>query len=186
FALTFGHGRHLFKPGAWEENFGLRVTLNSIDPEQILSIDRKTLDTLGRHVREQVGRAASITAFGINIEQELLRAITGTPTTPTLGKRMSGSDALTVAAQAQLDSLSPLLLAYLEQYGSEAYKEYFGWVDHIAQVKDPKIKEQLDEELLHRLLHQRQTLWMAPADLLDWADVRGFRYREAQDAQTYP
>src|SRR5436189_3878865 len=25
FALTFGHGRHLFKPGAWEENFGLRV-----------------------------------------------------------------------------------------------------------------------------------------------------------------
>src|SRR2546422_10882710 len=47
FALRFGQGRHLLKPGAWEENFGLRVTLNSIDPEQILTIDRKSLDTVG-------------------------------------------------------------------------------------------------------------------------------------------
>src|SRR5580692_8538856 len=32
FALSFGQGRHLLQAGTWDENFGLRVTLNSVDP----------------------------------------------------------------------------------------------------------------------------------------------------------
>ena len=31
FALTFGYGRSLLTPGAWEEDFGLKVTLNSVN-----------------------------------------------------------------------------------------------------------------------------------------------------------
>src|SRR5258706_610035 len=30
FALSFGHGRHLLRPGCWEERFGLRVALNCL------------------------------------------------------------------------------------------------------------------------------------------------------------
>lgn len=42
FAVAFGMGRHDLKPGAWEEAFGLRVTVNSIDETKIRSIDTKT------------------------------------------------------------------------------------------------------------------------------------------------
>ena len=35
FALTFGQGRHLLAPGVYEENFGLRATLNSVNPDHI-------------------------------------------------------------------------------------------------------------------------------------------------------
>jgi len=56
FALTFGHGRHLLLPDVHEEGFGLRVTLNSVTAEAIRTIDRKTLDASGRHLREQATR----------------------------------------------------------------------------------------------------------------------------------
>ncbi len=51
FAITFGYGRSLLKEGAWEELFGLKGVLNSIDPEKIRVIDRKNLDTMLTHTR---------------------------------------------------------------------------------------------------------------------------------------
>ncbi len=58
FALTFGHGRHLLKPGSYEENFGLRVTLNAVDPNRIRSVDRKTFDAMSKHTKTQANAAA--------------------------------------------------------------------------------------------------------------------------------
>src|SRR5271157_772370 len=40
FAIAFGFGRHLLASGSWEEDFGLRTTLNSVDRKRIRSIDR--------------------------------------------------------------------------------------------------------------------------------------------------
>lgn len=42
FALTFGSGRHLLEYGAYERNFGLRVALNLVDPDQIRSAQSRT------------------------------------------------------------------------------------------------------------------------------------------------
>jgi hypothetical protein len=49
FALTFGLGRHLLEPGRSEESFGLRVTLNSVDPARLRSVDRRTFDAISSH-----------------------------------------------------------------------------------------------------------------------------------------
>ncbi len=46
FAAAFGYGRMLLSPGSFEEDFGLKVTLNCVDPNKVHSIDRTTLDTL--------------------------------------------------------------------------------------------------------------------------------------------
>src|SRR5258708_21398582 len=40
FAISFGYGRKLLAPGSWEEDFGLKVTLNSVDKHRIRSLDR--------------------------------------------------------------------------------------------------------------------------------------------------
>jgi uncharacterized protein (TIGR04141 family) len=42
FALTFGQGRFLLHPDAYEEWFGLVVTLNSIGSDALRSIDKRT------------------------------------------------------------------------------------------------------------------------------------------------
>jgi uncharacterized protein (TIGR04141 family) len=39
FALAFDQGRHLLREGTCEERFGLRVTLNSIDPRLLRGVD---------------------------------------------------------------------------------------------------------------------------------------------------
>ena len=58
FAVTFGYGRSLLVPGSWEEDFGLKVTLNSVDRTKIKTVDRMTLDAIGQHSRIQASRDA--------------------------------------------------------------------------------------------------------------------------------
>src|SRR5207249_4964265 len=51
YAIAFGYGKNLLAPGVVDERFGLRVTLNSINPERIRSIDRRTFEAISRHTR---------------------------------------------------------------------------------------------------------------------------------------
>ncbi|MBI3628357.1 MAG: TIGR04141 family sporadically distributed protein [Candidatus Rokubacteria bacterium] len=64
FALTFGHGRYLLEPDSYEEGFGLRVTLNSVSPERIRTIDRKAIDATGRHSRDQASSRTGAVTMG--------------------------------------------------------------------------------------------------------------------------
>jgi hypothetical protein len=55
------------------------VTLNAVDHTQIRSVDRETLDSPAPHSQIQARKAASITEFGLDVDQDLLRAVTGIP-----------------------------------------------------------------------------------------------------------
>src|SRR6267154_948395 len=48
FAVTFGYGRWMLQDTAIESRFGLRATLNAIDPANIRSIDHKRLEAISR------------------------------------------------------------------------------------------------------------------------------------------
>src|SRR2546425_782967 len=90
FVLTFGYGRSLLRPGVWEEDFGLRVTLNAVDPLRIRSVDRFKFDAISQHSQIQASRDANIVEFGLDVEQDLLRAVTGKPRDPTLANQLTG------------------------------------------------------------------------------------------------
>lgn len=136
FALTFGYGRSLLIPGSWEEDFGLKVTLNSVDRDRIKTVDRMTLDAIGQHSRIQANRDASLGEFGLDLEQDFLRAVTGKPVDPALGTLLTGKDALSVTLPIDATDLPELLDRYLLQAESTAYKQAFPWIDQIHEVKD--------------------------------------------------
>jgi len=69
-----------------------------------------------------------------------LRAATGYPLDETLGTRMTGMDSLLVAVPTKVAALPALLDRYLVKFEDEAYKKTFPWVDHIAEVRDPKLR----------------------------------------------
>src|SRR3984957_11587196 len=46
FALGFGFGRSLLKEDVIEERFGLKVVLNTVDPESLRSIDKTALGSI--------------------------------------------------------------------------------------------------------------------------------------------
>lgn len=186
FAVTFGYGRHALLQGTWEERFGLLATVNAISAESLRSIDRKTFDENVRHTREQVARSASISAFGFNVEQDLLRAVTGVPKDQTLGSVMTGMDALGVAAPVTLETLAEQLERYLTLSRSSHYRSHFGWIDHIAEVRDVNRRARLDEVLVERLKSAPvERVWLAVPVVIDWSDVGGFRYGSSKKQERY-
>lgn len=186
FAVTFGYGRHLLKQGVYEPNFGLKVTLNSINEASIRSIDRKSFDVIARHTREEASRAGSIDQFGLNVEEDLLRAVVGVPADESLGRRMAGMDALSVTVAVRLSDLPGLLKRYLEQWRKRRYRQHYPWVDHIAEIRDRRQARDLDERLVERLKKEVLAhVWLAVPVPIDWSQVGGFCFSMSARREVY-
>lgn len=178
YALTFGYGRALLEPGCYEERFGLIVTLNSIDAEGIRSIDKKTFDSpIYKHTRDQGGREGSTSDFGLNVDQDLVRSITGKPVQDDLGHRLTGAASLAVIVKADLSELSSLLDKYYGKFTDTSYKDIFPWADHFSQVDDKTLIKELNEALVDKInAKDFDRLWMSLPEIVDWSDISGFRY----------
>lgn len=185
-ALTFGYGRNLINPSAYEEDFGLRITLNSVDPNKIKAIDRMTLDAVAQQARIQASRDAAMSEFGLDVEQDLLRAVTGTPLDSKLGQRLTGRDALQTTLPINLEQVPELLARCLEEYAKDDYKSRFPWVEQIHEIDDPMMKASLDQKLVRKLrTGELDGLWLAVPEMIDWDGVGGFKYRTGRNAATH-
>lgn len=185
-ALTFGYGRNLLVPESWEENFGLLVAINAIDEGQIRSIDKTAFDAYSIQAREQAARDAATADFGLDVERDLLKAVTGTPTNEALGKRLSGKDALRVHLDIQMENLLPAVELIVQTSQGGGYKERFPWVDQLAEVRDSTVKDCLNSLLLEQIAAEKfETCWLGPPDIVDWGSVQGFKYSESSRAPTH-
>ena len=177
FALTFGYGRNLLREGMYEPNFGLKVTLNAIDDDSIRSVDRKTFDAIVRHTREEASRAGSIEQFGLNVEEDLLRAVVGRPHDQELGTRLAGMDALTASGPITLAELPGRLEKYVAEWGKRRYQQRYPWIDHVAEVRDRLEIRALDQRLVERMAADDiDKIWLAVPEPVDWSRVGGFKF----------
>ncbi|OBU57328.1 DUF6119 family protein [Stenotrophomonas maltophilia] len=182
FAVTFGQGRHLLKPEAFEERFGLLVTLNSVRQDALRSVDKRAFVD-DQNSRVQTSQASAALEFGIDIERDLIRGIVGYPDAPEMGRRLSGSDALNFTSKADIPELKRQLRRYLRAYSSTDYKEKFPWVDQVRQLR-PKGQRavELDALLVEKLKIAWQQggrvegCWLAIPDVVDWTRIAGFKF----------
>jgi len=183
FALTFGHGRHLLEPAVFEDDFGLKVCLNTIDPISIRSVDRVTIDAQGRHGREQSSKPTSISEFGLDVEQDILRAVTGSPSLKEFGGKITGHNSLTAHPALNIKKIKAFLELTLSQSRKKKYKNDFPWIDHIQEVHDPSEKENLDNEFIDKLnTGDHKKLWMAIPEIVNWSSIKGFTYSTSKNA----
>jgi uncharacterized protein (TIGR04141 family) len=183
FAVVFGHGRHRLMPGAYEDGFGLRICLNCIEPNKVRSIDRRTFEDRVRLGREQVSRDSHIAAFGLDIERDMLRAVTGAPRKDAkLGSRISGMDSLQTRAAVDLAGLPAYLGKLLPLFASKRYRKDYPWVDHIAPVLDKAVVDDLDARLVEMLKMQGDKVWMAVPEIINWQTVHRFAHSLAKGA----
>jgi uncharacterized protein (TIGR04141 family) len=95
FVLSFGTGFHLLKQESIERDFGLKVTLNSVDPDKLRSLDKASYDHNPLNSRTQSTRDVDIFNLHLDSEMEMLYAVTGASLVKEFGSHVTGRDALT-------------------------------------------------------------------------------------------
>ncbi|MAF28864.1 MAG: hypothetical protein CL820_09875 [Croceicoccus sp.] len=151
FAVSFGMGHVKLDPAAFEQDFGLRVVLNAVDPKQLKSADVRTPDenTLSR--RTQTSRGSDQTAFAIDIERDLVRGLAGTPKDEGFGSYVAGTDGLTLNRKLEIAELSQACADAYAVYQKTDYKTDFGWIDQIRHIREQELIDKLDAKLVEAL-----------------------------------
>lgn len=179
FVLTFGQGgRFLIEDDVCEERFGLLVALNSVDRESFRCVDKQSLDAIQSHTRIQSGQETTADQFGLDVEQDMLKAIVGAPKDHRLGNRMTGTDSLSVSVRMDLYDLPFLLKLYKEKYEQDLSKTDYDWVNNISIVKSSSaLIAVLEERLIEKFaIKDYSNLWLAIPEIIDWNLVSGFIY----------
>lgn len=187
FGITFGHGRYLIEPNAIDYGFGLRTALNLIDPTKIRSIDLKTYEDLVLSTKRQSSQNSQLGIFGMDTNRDLMKAVVGEPKIyNNFGKRIAGADSFSFKGSIILDELGQKLADLLDAYKSDDYKEYFDWIDHLKIVRDKRLIQNLEDNLLSTLNGKDfSKMYLAPPEFIQWDDLEHFEYFGFRHNQPY-
>lgn len=175
FAFVFGHGKSLLKAASWERGFGLKVTLNRVDPDALRSIDSKTYEDLVVSTRKQTSKTSSLGSFELDVGRALVRGVAGNAGSSQVFTRFAGSDALRVTTTLSFSDLPQLLTQIKAAYAATDYRANFAWIDNIREA-DPTKVPVLDQKLVQALQGGGGSAYLAPADVVDWEDIEDFNF----------
>lgn len=176
FVLTFGSGHHLLKNEAIERDFGLRVTLNSVDPDKLRSLDKASYVHNPLNSRTQSSIDLGVFDLDVDSDMDMLYALTGASKVPIFGTHVTGRDALTIAVEVNLSGIKPILSEAANRYERDLPKE-FEWVDNIQRVKDKDLIEVLDLELDDLLAkNDYSNMWLGEPEIIDWESQIGYSF----------
>ena len=178
-AIAFGSsGRFLINEAAIQRRFGLMVVLNSIEPDSLRSIDKIVLSESGLQSRTQSSQPSDSQAFGVDIQQDLVRNVSGRAANRNLyGSTIVGKDSLTVTIKTDLEHLDAHLKEYLTAFSRTDYKKDFSFIDNIKPCDSMRSVE-LDILLATKLHDMDIALkyWLTVPDIIAWEDHSGFLY----------
>jgi uncharacterized protein (TIGR04141 family) len=179
FAMSFGYGRTLLAPHTWVRDFGLKVTLNKVDPNKLRSIDSKIYDDMVVSTRKQTSQSSKVDTFELDINRALLRGVTGQADEHDIFTRVTGSGPIQVTTELSFSRLADILDELVEAYGDDAYQQNFGWVDNVREV-DPALNAGLDQRLIDALVAgNRNGAYLAAPEIVDWETIHRFSYTNA-------
>jgi uncharacterized protein (TIGR04141 family) len=171
FALSFGHVSHNLIDLSYEYDFGLRVTLNSVDSDELKSTD--SLEPgVGRRQRTQLPIGSDLTFFDFDRDSSILRRLTGKVKSAHkhLFKNATGASNLRINSNVEVQGLVALCKQLLELYKSEEFKVTFPDIQNISPVRDPILLTRLDAKLLQSLAAKSDNLCLTVPDLINYDD----------------
>ncbi|EOC0305867.1 TIGR04141 family sporadically distributed protein, partial [Cronobacter sakazakii] len=171
FALTFGHMYHNLLDVSYEYDFGLKVTLNSLEPKELKSAD--IVDPgASRRKRMQVPIMSDLTYLDFDSNSEILKSLTGKvkPQYEELFKNATGSTSLKVGLKLEPEELIDLCEQLLDLYSSNEYLESFPNIQKIVPEKDPLQIKRLDASLLEAFINKSSELSLSIPDIVDYSD----------------
>lgn len=169
FALSFGHVAHNLKDASYEYDFGLRVTLNSLDPTKLKSTDILEPGA-ARRQRTQVPVDSDLTYFDFDRDSAILKSLTGKVKNEhkELFKHATGASNLRISTAVGPDELAELCGKLRELYESDAFKTTFPDIQNITPVRDPSLVEQLNANLLAAIRIKSDDLYLTIPTIVDY------------------
>ncbi len=177
FALTFGYARFLFKEDVLEEQFGLRIILNSIQQNQIRRIAKSSVGSNQKQSDEQLPKSSDISEFGFDINRDLMRNVSGKSDDDMFEKSMlTGGDIFSLTVERDIENIDEFLAFCYQRYKENTYKEKFAWIDNIKYVKDKATISLLNQQLIEEIKKQNyDKVWMAVPEVVVWEDIKDFK-----------
>jgi uncharacterized protein (TIGR04141 family) len=171
FALSFGHVAHNLLDSSYEYDFGLRVTLNSLDPRKLKSTD--TLDPgAAKRQRTQLLIESELTLFDFDRDSTILRSLTGKVRDEhkDLFRHATGASNLRISTDVEAGELPALCEKLLALYASDAYKEAFPEIQNIVPVRDPAQIEALNGRVLAAFRARDPDLNLTVPEIINYSD----------------
>lgn len=151
FAVTTGFGFAAIDRSKLETNFGLRVTLNGVDPDRIKSIEARNIDLVTRQTRTNLNRNSDLSAFDVEFDSELVNRLAGQAKDDTVGRKLAGADTLALTSDVEFDKLENKCIQLLNLYLSDDYKEAFGFIDNVQVIKSKTEIVMLEQRLIEAI-----------------------------------
>ncbi|OOO17847.1 sporadically distributed protein, TIGR04141 family [Rhizobium sophoriradicis] len=171
FALSFGQVFHHLNDSAYEYDFGLRVTLNSVDPNELKSADM-VAPGVARRKRTQVPVSTELTYLDFDGNSEIIKSLTGRVREEyeELFRNATGSASLKVSLDLEPGELPDICETLLALYDAEDYKASFPNIQNISPVNDPSKIAELDELLLSSVKAKDGKVTLTIPDIIDYRD----------------
>ncbi len=179
--LSFGYANSKLSSYGLERDFGLRVVLNSIDPDKVKSIDTKIMGNVIMNKRTQLSKDKKIEDFGFEINKDFLRHIAGKPSSTSFASMISGSDSLNMNCDISITNISQKINDIYAFYSGTTYQTNYSWIDDIKNVKDGVLLPLLNDQLIlafnSLLAGNTNDLYVACPTIIDYGLVDHYRVR---------
>ncbi len=171
FVLSFGHVYHKLKNECYEYDFGLRVTLNSLDPEKLKSTDILEPGA-ARRQRTQMPMDSDLTFFDFDRDSTILKSLTGKVKDAYKGiiRHATGASSLQISSAVSPEKLPGLCEKLLTLYESSEYRDTFPDIQNILPVRDPKETDKLNANLLKAFQSKNENLYLTIPNIVDYAE----------------
>ena len=177
-AIVFGTGRYLLKDSAYESDFGLRSTLNAVDPKTLDQIDVNWFGEMVVQKRVQVSQKTNLSAFEIDVSRERFTSLTGKAKDKELGGRIRGArGGFGVHARIDFKDLANQCRQCIKAYQKKDYQKAFPRYDDFKAISDPATIDKLNDKLVAKISKGQLTgVSLSPPAMIDFDDFSGFSY----------
>jgi len=178
FAISFGLAFHCLNKDKVEHDFGLRVTLNCVDPDNLKSTD--TVEPSGaRRRRTQIPIASDLTSFDFDRDSTILKQLTGTVREEykPLFKNITGAANVKLTSTVTPDELTDLAKKLLEIYQSKQFEKTLPDIHNIVPVRDPIILKELDSILLKSINNRSLDVSLAIPHIVNFDQVAQVKFK---------
>lgn len=177
FGVTAGLGFTAINRNKLEMGFGLRVTLNEVDPAKLKLVDSRKIDTTTRQKRVLFNHDSPLSNFEFDLDEDMLNLIAGHPSDSTLGRKLSGSDSLSLTGDYSFTEVGKKCGDLLASFDKQAYKADFGFIDHMRVVKDKDLIAELDNLLFDAVeKRSREKILLAYPEIDNWNQIEHFKF----------